>query len=54
MKQQEKTLLKQKSNNKQIEIEKEVKPQQEIVQPKIFNLSRRSCLGIKLIFYYVA
>ena len=42
MKQQEKTLLKQKNNIKQIEIEKEVKSQQEIVQPKIFNLSKRT------------
>ena len=41
MKQQEKTLLKQKNNYKQIKIEKEVKSQQEIVQPKIFNLSKR-------------
>ena len=42
MKQQEKTLLKQKNNNKQIEKEKDVKSQQEIVQPKIFNLSKRT------------
>ena len=41
MKQKEKTLLKQKNNNKQIEKEKEVKSQQKIVQPKIFNLSKR-------------
>ena len=42
MKQQEKTLLKQKNNHKQIEEEKEVKSQQEIVQPKIFNLSKKT------------
>ena len=54
MKQQEKTLLKQKKNYKQIEEEKEVKSQQEIVQPKIFNYRKIRCLGIKLIFYYVA
>ena len=42
MKQQEKTLLKQKNNYKQIEEEKEVKSQQEIVQPKIFNLSKKT------------
>ena len=42
MKQQEKTLLKQKSNYKQIEEEKEFKSQQEIVQPKTFNLSKKT------------
>ena len=40
-KKQKKILLKQK-NNKQLEEEKEVKSQQEIVQPKIFNLSRKT------------
>ena len=42
MKQQEKTLLKQKNNYKQVEEEKEVKSQQEIVQPKTFNLSKKT------------
>ena len=42
MKQQEKNLLKQNNNYKQIEEEKQVKSQQEIVQPKIFNLSKKS------------
>ena len=44
MKQQEKKLLEQKNNYKQIEEEKEVKSQQEIVQPKIFNLSKKTLL----------
>ena len=42
MKQQEKTLLKQKNNYKQIEEENEAKSQQDIVQPKIFNLSKKT------------
>ena len=42
MKEQEKTLLKQKNNSKQIEEEKEVKFKQEIVQPKIFYLSKKT------------
>ena len=42
MKQQEKNLLKQKNNYKQIEEEKDVKSQQEIVQPKIFDLSKKT------------
>lgn len=41
MKQEEKKLLKQK-NNKQFEEEKKVKSQQEIVQPKRFNLSKKT------------
>ena len=41
-KQEEKNLLKQKNNKKQIEEEKEVKSQQEIVQTKIFNLSKKT------------
>ena len=39
---QEKNLLKQKNNYKQTEEEKEVKSQQEIAQPKIFNLSKKT------------
>ena len=42
MKQQEKNLLKQNINYKQIDEENEVKSRQEIVQPKIFNLSKKT------------
>ena len=41
-KQQGKNLLKQKTNNKQIEEKKVVKSEQDIVQPKIFNLSKNT------------
>ena len=54
-KKQGKNLLKQKTNNKQIEEEKVIESEQEIVQPKIFNLSKNTLSRyIKLILYYVA
>ena len=52
-KQEEKNLVKH-ENNKQIEEEQEVKFLQEIVLPKIFNLWKKTLLGIKLIFYFAA
>ena len=51
-KQQQKNLLKQKNNYKQIKEEKKVKSQQEIVLPKLFNLSKKTLSRYKLIFYY--
>ena len=42
------------NSNKQIEEEKEVKSQQEIVQPKYLTIRKGRCQGIKLIFYCAA
>ena len=41
-------LLKQINNNKQIEEEKEVRSQQEIIHPKIFNLLKKKLSGYQI------